>query len=87
MSVHKIVLPPHCHHSCRLKSDIVTKHKKDSHMCHGVGGDILEFGEFGKSSVEDEVVKEDVEDVFACSAEGINPKDPWGKAMESIIQV
>jgi len=87
MSVHKIaIVPPHCHHSCRLKSDIVTKHKKDLHMRHGVGGDILEFGEFGKSSVEDEVFKEDVEDVFACSAEGINLKDPWGKAMESIIQ-
>ena len=91
ISLYKIAMPPHCHHthSSRLNSDIVKKHKQDLHIRNGVGGDILAIGEFGKSYVEDEVEKADEveEDIFARSAEGINLKDHWGEAMESIIQV
>jgi len=90
MSVQKIGMPPHSHISSRLKSDAVTKHKKDLHMRHAVGRDILEIDEFGKNYIEDEVKKEcqAVEDSFAHSVtvEDINLEDHWGEVMESIIQ-
>ena len=88
LSIHKIAMFPHIHHSSRLKSDLVMKHKKDLHTRHGVGEDIFEIGEYGRSFVEDEVNEEGeaLEDTFALSGEGMK-HDQWGDVMESIIQV
>ena len=89
LSIHKIAMFPHIHHSRQLRSDLVMKHKKDLHTRHGVGRDIFEIGEYGKSFVEDEVDEEGeaLEDTFALSGEGIKHEDQWGDVMESIIQV
>ena len=90
MSIDKIAMFPHIHHSSRLKSDLVKKHKKDLHTRHGVGRDIYKIGEYRKSFVEDEVNEEGEaleEDTFALSGEGIKHEDQWGDVMESIIQV
>jgi len=87
LSIHKINMFPHIHHSSPLKSDLVMKHKKDLHTRHGVGEDIFEIGEYGRSFVEDEVNEEGeaLEDTFALSGEGMK-HDQWGDVMESIIQ-
>jgi len=84
MSFYKTaILSPHSHHSSRLKSDLVKKHKRDLHTRHATGRDILVIGEYGKSFVEDEAP----EDTFALSgSERIKHEDQWGEVMESIIQ-
>lgn len=89
LSIDKIAMFPHIHHSSRLKTDLVKKHKKDLHTRHGVGRDIYKIGEYRKSFVEDEVNEEGEaleEDTFALSGEGIKHEDQWGDVMESIIQ-
>ena len=87
ISVHKIT--PHCHHSSRLNSDTVNKHKKDLHISHGAQRDIQEIDDFGKSYKEDKIEEDDaLEDIFTQNlGSSRNLEDPWGEAMASIIQV
>jgi len=59
-------------------------------MPHSFQRDILKTGEFGNSSIEDDVNKEDeaLEDNFFHNlGSGKNLEDPWGEAMASIIEV
>ena len=65
-------------------------HKEPLHMPYSFQRDILKTGEYGNSSIEDDVNKEDeaLEDNFVHNlGSGKNLEDPWGEAMASIIEV